>query len=524
MVSVILPLVLLAVQGTLGLLFQPDPCPDERHCSCATFTIKCDNRHLTDMPAFVDTGLRYTMLDLSYNNITSVPAASFANISNIVMLDLSNNPITTVDNNAFLGLDNLQTLLLDYCHLAQVPAGLGNLHNLRTLSMSHNAGINFLPLDVMVSVSATLETLDFSNTGIREWPIAVKSLIRLKRLLSSGNQLSQLPLDAFQGTIFATLEYLDLAYNSLRAFPDAINDLRALKHLDLSFNLLGTIPPGKFTYSKHTLQTLYLVHVMFREIPQGLKDLPVLQNLYLSYNPISNVSRDVFHGRIASSLKVLHLDKTMLSDIPSDALNYLTGLTELNITWNRIQYLENYALDLPQLDTLYLDKNPLVNIKFAAFSGLPLMTKLYMRNTTLAFVPNAALARAPKLAYVDMSFNQFEALYDYGFPGMSWLKELILMGNPLKNVSANAYADLSGVSLLNLENCLLSSIPRSVQQMPSLRSLKMMGNSIECSCTNLGWVETWRANQGLISRVEGTCSNNDTLTIQNYIDGDGRSC
>jgi hypothetical protein len=62
-------------------------------------------------------------------------------------------------------------------------------------------------------------------------------------------------------------------------------------------------------------------------------------------------------------------------------------------------------------------QNPLVNIKFAAFAGLTGMTKLYIRNTTLTFVPNAALSRAKSLLLVDMSFNQIEALFDYGFPG-----------------------------------------------------------------------------------------------------------
>ena len=69
-------------------------------------------------------------------------------------------------------------------------------------------------------------------------------------------------------------------------------------------NLCPDDETGKFTYSRHTLQTLYLVHVMLREIPPGLKDLSALQNLYLSYNPISAASNDVFQGRIASSLRV----------------------------------------------------------------------------------------------------------------------------------------------------------------------------------------------------------------------------
>ena len=220
---------------------------------------------------------------------------------------------------------------------------------------------------------------------------------------------------------------------------------------------------------------------------------------------------------------MLHIDKTLLTTVPT-ALNYLTALKELNITWNRIQYLENYAIDLHNLETLYLDKNPITNVKFAAFSGLTSLKKLYMRNTSLAFVPNAALARAPNLTFVDLSFNHFEALYDYGFPGMTGLHELVLSGNPLVNISDHAFADLTSVSVLNLNNCLLAGVPRAVQQMHALRTLRVDGNDIECTCANLEWVNVWRANQGLIAKVEGQCAGNDTVAIQTFIDNDGRSC
>lgn len=220
---------------------------------------------------------------------------------------------------------------------------------------------------------------------------------------------------------------------------------------------------------------------------------------------------------------MLHIDKTLLSTVPT-SLTYLTQLRELNITWNRIQYLENYAIDLHSLETLYLDKNPLTNVKFAAFSGLPALKRLYIRNTSLAFVPNAALAQAPSLTFVDLSFNHFDALYDYGFPGMSGLHELVMSGNPLVNISDNAFDDLTGVTVLNLNDCRLTEVPRAVQQMHSLRTLRVAGNDIQCTCANLGWVNVWRANQGLIAQVEGQCSDNSTVAIQAFINGDGKSC
>lgn len=224
-----------------------------------------------------------------------------------------------------------------------------------------------------------------------------------------------------------------------------------------------------------------------------------------------------------TSMQVLHIDKTLLTTVPS-ALTYLTALTELNVTWNRIQYLENYAIDLRNLETLYLDKNPITNVKFAAFSGLPKLKRLYMRNTSLTFVPNAAFARVPSLTFLDLSFNHFRALYDYGFPGMSGLHELVMSGNPLVNVSGNAFDDLTGVSVLNLNDCLLTEVPRAVEQMHALRTLRVDRNDIECTCANLGWVNVWRANQGLIAKIEGQCAGNETVAIQTFVDSEGISC
>ncbi|KAK7501633.1 hypothetical protein BaRGS_00007064 [Batillaria attramentaria] len=73
--------VLLLVGHGRSLLFEPDCAVDTTVCSCAGLTIRCEGRGLTSVPRFVNTGLRYSLLDLSNNNITSLTDSIFANIT-----------------------------------------------------------------------------------------------------------------------------------------------------------------------------------------------------------------------------------------------------------------------------------------------------------------------------------------------------------------------------------------------------------------------------------------------------------
>lgn len=213
----------------------------------------------------------------------------------------------------------------------------------------------------------------------------------------------------------------------------------------------------------------------------------------------------------------------MLTAIPA-ALTSLQALRELNVTFNRIAVLEGFAFgSLPNLEVLYLDKNPIANIKTAAFGGLDSLRELYIRNTSLAYVPNAAIARTTTLQLLDLSNNAIAALFDYGFPGMTNLTEIRLSENPLSNISLNAFTELVNGQVLDLENCLLTEIPRAVARMPRLHALNMEGNPVICTCATLQWVEDWRASEGLIASIDGHCQNSGQL-IQQFINVDVQSC
>ena len=50
--------VAVAVSPTAALLFEPDPCPNDVHCTCPGFSVMCNDRDIAQVPDFTVTWVR----------------------------------------------------------------------------------------------------------------------------------------------------------------------------------------------------------------------------------------------------------------------------------------------------------------------------------------------------------------------------------------------------------------------------------------------------------------------------------
>ena len=152
-------------------------------------------RHLTDVPYnFTDDT---TLVDLSYNFITSVENTPFLGLSRCQVLNLAHNAIATLNETSFSGLKQLKDLLLNHNHLE------------------------------------TIKTLTFSE------------LTNLLTLNISCNQIRLIESSAFHG--LHNLRVLSLQQNSItRVSPGIFSGLRSLRKLFLHTNRITLIDPDAF--------------------------------------------------------------------------------------------------------------------------------------------------------------------------------------------------------------------------------------------------------------------------------------
>lgn len=159
------------------------------------------------LPADIKTSM--LELNLSGNNITSIPERAFANLSNLQRLLLSNNKITYISYNAFAGLNNLQQLYLGGNQLTSIAANtFTGLKSLQYLGLGSNK---------LTSIAA--------NT--------FADLNNLQKLELNNNQLTSIAINAFAG--LNNLQELELLYNRLN--QETKNHVRqALPQVDIMFH------------------------------------------------------------------------------------------------------------------------------------------------------------------------------------------------------------------------------------------------------------------------------------------------
>jgi Leucine-rich repeat (LRR) protein len=97
--------------------------------------------------------------------------------------------------------------------LASLPSGIGSLHSLKTLILSHNV-ITYLPQGLWTITS--LSQLDLDYNQLDSLSAQVANLVNLGRLLLNNNLLTTLPLSLRQSAALDTaLQFMQIDNNNI---------------------------------------------------------------------------------------------------------------------------------------------------------------------------------------------------------------------------------------------------------------------------------------------------------------------
>ncbi|OQR76265.1 chaoptin-like [Tropilaelaps mercedesae] len=486
--------------------------------------LNLQNNQLADLPAGLGTTNLSTLL-LAGNHIRSVSPDLLP--ESLATLDLESNQILSLEGHPFPSA--IKQLNLANNLLRHLPHSFHRMHALERLSLNNNA---FHDIPARWKLPTSLRVLDISRGSLRQLQGVCLGLengschhlhtlhlelnfisalaedlfegMRLKKLFLNSNRLMQFPAGLFKGVISSTLTVLDLSDNQFSTLPACISSLSALSVLIARGNQLAsfqsTISPTGPPRFFRTLQALDLAYNQFTEVPPALRNMAALVRLSLQGNLIEKLG--LFgQGQWAATLRSLSLSHNAIKVLPRSATAKMFGLRDLKLSFNPIHYFDNavfapleslQALEmsstlvsdvavknlhhllqpLKQLRSLQVDYNKLYRESLALG---PSLVNVDLEGNDLTTIPNiSALSRVTRLS---LSYNGIHYLKRGALTNVSALEQIILIGNPLREIEFRAISNLpSLVSVILSSNRLRSVRPGAFHALPALQRLQLDNN------------------------------------------------
>ncbi|XP_017097531.2 leucine-rich repeat-containing protein 15 isoform X1 [Drosophila bipectinata] len=295
-----------------------------------------DIRHLTihnsslaaiEENALSSLGKGLTQLDVSLNQMKTVPSQALQHLFHLLILNLNHNKISVIHNNAFEGLETLEILTLYENKITQIDP------------------------EAFRGLESKLKRLNLGGNDLNSVPQKALSILdNLKKLEIQENKIRTISEGDFEG--LQNLDSLILAHNMITSVPaNVFSHLAQLNSLELEGNKISVIDKDAFKGLEENLQYLRLGDNQIHTIPsEALRPLHRLRHLDLRNNNINVLAEDAFTG-FGDSLTFLNLQKNDIKVLPSVLFENLNSLETLNLQNNKLQRIPQDIME-PVIDTL----------------------------------------------------------------------------------------------------------------------------------------------------------------------------
>ncbi|MEE6494810.1 hypothetical protein FKM82_001872 [Ascaphus truei] len=239
-------------------------------------------------------------------------------------------------------------------------------------------------------------------------------------------------------------------------------------HPQIHDNQLSSLPStiGELT----NLQKLHISHNKLKELPKELGQLKNLKSLLLQHNLLEEMPNEL--GQLCS-LEELDLSNNCLKNIPS-CLGCLIALVRINLSNNKLKSLPAEISQMKSLKQLDCTSNLLESVP-AELAGMESLEQLYLRQNKLRYLPELPCCKLLKELHVGN--NQIDTLGPQHLKHLSSISVLELRDNKLKSLP-DEIALLQGLERLDLTNNDIGSLPSALGNIPNLKSLQLEGNPL----------------------------------------------
>ncbi|XP_063624970.1 connectin-like [Cydia splendana] len=170
-----------------------------------------------------------------------------------------------------------------------------------------------------------------------------------------------------------------------------------------------------------------------------------------------------------------------LKYIPTKGLLKTKALTKIDVKYNNIQQIENYAFaNLTELKEIYLKDNKIEVLEVKAFAHLKKLTKIVLDKNNIAEINRDVFFDLPNLQKLYLTTNMITTIHDRAFLNLNNLRLLEIDNNLLFSLNNETFSGLSNLEILDLSGNSLEVIgDNTFLPLKNLRSLNLEGNKIQ---------------------------------------------
>ncbi|XP_035694044.1 malignant fibrous histiocytoma-amplified sequence 1 homolog [Branchiostoma floridae] len=396
-------------------------------------TLKLSNCQLASIPRSLANLKDLEILDLSHNNLTTLPTRPIRSLPCLKSLNVSHNKIAVIGD-VVKKLQALQNFDVSYNDVGQVPYEILEMESLEIFSCSHNKIERWLgpPNEERQANTSPVTSLNMSNNLLTEVPQHVKELKNLLMVNFAHNKIGANIPDKIVSQQISELFYLP-----------SVSTLR------LGNNNIKTLPPLDTTRLSQNIVLIDLINNEIGEVPAALLSMPTLRALYLGSNKITRLPADLDLNKLSPTLYDIDLSNNEVDDLPL-VLCFLPSLKKLSLKQNKITSLSENMKSCKSLSFLDMSHNMLKEIPSHVF-GLPELKVIDVSNnqiTTVSSLRKEESSVIEEFTLAENGLSQFpEVLIQ-----MKKLKKVDLRRNKIKEIPESTMGMAKDVKLQVQDN------------------------------------------------------------------------
>lgn len=304
-------------------------------------------------------------VDISHNNCANLNGLTILQLTHplclnsLQELNISHNQLTSLPDYAFNNLQKLQKLDLSSNQFQLFPSDILKCPQLEILKLGYNKLED--TMESKLPISFSLKKLDLSGNHFKVFPSWISDFMPgLERLHLKSTKMERINNEPLQ---LKRLLKLDLSNNSIQVLPDKFfigcNNLMILKAIN---NKLVQLPSEELSLELPQLQELYLSNNKLTErkpffISKFITNLPCLTFVDLCNNKLKGICPPIMW--MSKDLKKLMLSKNQISHLNlSEGAIKWKNLEVLDISYNKLKSLPPEIGYLTSLRCLDFSYNP----------------------------------------------------------------------------------------------------------------------------------------------------------------------